>query len=234
MKLNKESFLQAISPVMDHLGYYYLKNLIETPPIFLGKRVSKESYLFLIIGREGFEKDHISIEMSLSFSTNPLLTGKDIPANNILRVDVIPVEKGELLIEKETDNSIWSLDKFSKTSDFYNSVTIAESCLLRDIAIKEALTRSKKMKMEVQMEEWVIDWYYNKDEAQLPLKEFLQYVPKEPVEDIPIKWFIVSEIIIKITWINCNKQQVFALAIQSYWKDYLDSQPMFYPENKDL
>ena len=91
MKLNKESFLQAISPVMNHLGYYYLKNLIETPPIFLGKRVSKESYLFLIIGREGFEKDHISIEMSLSISTNPLLTGKDIPANNILRVDVIPV-----------------------------------------------------------------------------------------------------------------------------------------------
>ena len=94
--------------------------------------------------------------------------------------------------------------------------------MLLDEAMIIALKQSKKMFLEVQLEKWVISWYHTKEDSQLPLMSFVRYTPKESAGSIDQKWFIIAEVILRVTWLPIDKDRVCSLATQSYWKFCLD------------
>ena len=234
MALKQETIMKTISREIQDLGYTYMKELVSGVPVVFGKRVCEDMYLFLLVGRERIGNNCLSIEMSISLSTNAFMLGRDIPSASIRRLDVILKEESNRFFVERDTGLFMSEEKVSNTTSLSNSVAIAETDILRDSRMIESLRKSKKLLVESQLEKWVI-CYYNKDISQLPFREFLNYTPSKPVDDIPMKWFFASDVVhFLIPWNRQEKDSVYYLALQSYWKDYLDSQPMFYPENKDL
>lgn len=225
MVLKKRAIVKIVYPIIKELGYSYLNGIVSDIPIVFAKKVPGELYLFLLIGRVLSENGCFSIEMSLSPSTNAGLTGRDIPVLSSRRLeDIIPIGEKYYSLKKNTEGVVWTIDMISNSSSFAECVSFAELSILRDSEMIEALRRSKKLLLEVQVEKWVISWYHEKEESQLSL-EFLQYTPKEGMSDIPLKWFLVAEEILMTAMLDRDKKRVYSLAIQSYWKDYLDSLP---------
>lgn len=232
MALKQITIVKTISKEIKDLGYTYLKELVSGVPVVFGKRVCEDMYLFLLVGRERIGKNCLSIEMSISLSANAFMLGRDIPSASIRRLDVIlKEESNHFFVERDT----WLFmpdEKIANTASLLKSVVNAEADILKDSRMIESLRKSKKILVEIQLEKWVIS-YYNKDVSQVPFREFLNYTPPKPVEDIPMKWFFASDVVhFLIPWNRQEKDSVYYLAIQSYWKYYLDSQPIYHSERE--
>ena len=207
MKYKFQTILKTVYPAIEKLGYSYLKDIAVGAPLVFAKKSKDDLFFILLIGREISDKDFFSIEISLSPSLNAGLTGRDIPSCSIRPLGV----------------KFWTLEMLSINSSLTDCITHAESEMLLDEAMIKELKRSKKLLYEVQLEKWVISCYHEKEESQLPLLDFIQYTPKESVGCIDLKWFIVAEVVLMMTWLRLDRDRVSLLATQAYWKDYLES-----------
>ena len=111
----------------------------------------------------------------------------------------------------------------SEDSTLAESLTHKENEMLNDETLIEELKQSKKLLLEVQLEKWVISWYQEKDESQLPLLSFIRYTPKESAGSIDLKWYVVAEVVLRVTWMPIDKDRVYSLATQAYWRHCLES-----------
>lgn len=207
MKSKRQAIVSIINPVIEKLGFHYMEDNSENTPIVFAKRSKSDLYFLILVGRVMSGTESFSIEITLSPSTNAELKGRDIPDRCTRRLD----------------KYIWTAEMLSKDSALTESIILAETEMLQDETMTKELKQSKKLLLEVQLENWVISWHRDKDESHLPLLGFIQFTPKEAAGGIDLKWFVVAEVILKVTWMPIDKDRVHSLATQAYWKYYLDS-----------
>ncbi len=135
--------MKTISREIQDLGYTYMKELVSGVPVVFGKRVCEDMYLFLLVGRERIRNNCLSIEMSISLSTNAFMLGRDIPSASIRRLDVILKEESNRFFVERDTGLFMSEEKVSNTTSLSNSVAIAETDILRDSRMIESLRKSK-------------------------------------------------------------------------------------------
>ena len=207
MKLKRQAIVNTLSPIVEKSGYSYMIDEEGNTPVVFAKKCTEKLYFSLLIGGEVSNDGAFSIEISLSSSTNAGLKGRDIPSRSICRL-------GE---------SFWTTEMLSDDSELIESITLAESHMLQDTTMIKELEQSKKLMLETQLEKWVISWYHEKEESKLPLLSFVRFTPKEPVDDIDLKWFVIAEIVLRVTWMQTDKRRVSSLGIQAFWKECLDA-----------
>lgn len=207
MRATRKAISSIIRPIVENLGYHYMEDNSGNTCIVFAKKSNNDLYSLILAGRVMSGDGSFSIEISLSPSTNPGLKGRDIPSSSIRQLGAL----------------FWTVDMLSKDSLLSECISIAENEMLLDEVMIIELKQSKKLLLEVQLEKWVISWYNEKEESQLPLFSFIQYTPKESIDGIDIKWFVVAEIVLRLTWVPMNKDRIYSLATQAYWKYSLDS-----------
>ena len=207
MKLKRQAIVNIITPVVERLGYHYMEDISGNTPIVFAKKSKDDLYFFILVGGVSSVNGSFSIELILSPSTNAGLKGLDIPGNNI----------------RQFPKSFWTAEMLSEDSTFTESLTHKENEMLNDETLIEELKKSKKLLLEVQLEKWVISWYQEKDESQLPLLSFIRYTPKESAGSIDLKWYVVAEVVLRVTWMPIDKDRVHSLATQAYWRHCLES-----------
>lgn len=206
MKLTKAKLIKRVKPGLELLGYSYFKDSITGSSGLFVKKLPNNFYISIGMNIHRFYEDCYTCDYYLSLTTCIYCLWGDIP-------DLCMRRPGELLTDDEIspsrDHDIWWSGDDS-VDVFLSVIKTTEPRLTNDIKLLNAIKISKDVNMLYHLANETINRV-----DYLPDITY-SYVPEKEIDNIPLKWFLAAESVLKQYEVNINFHQVKRLAADAY------------------
>jgi len=206
MKLTKAKLISRVKPGLTLLGYHWFKDSITGCDGLFVKKLPNNFYLSIGMNIHRFYEDCYTCDYYLSLTTCINCLWGDIPALSSKR-------PGELLSDEEIGSSRnhdiwWSGD--SSIVEFLSVIKITEPRFINNMELLNDIKRSNDVNLLYKLASETINSVDN-----LP-NIIYSYTPPKDIDNIPQKWFLAAEFVLKKFGDDINFHQVKRLAADAY------------------
>lgn len=213
MKLTKAKLINKLQDKIEALGYKYIKDSITGSDGLFIKRVSEQLFLSLGLVKSTLYDSKFTGSFYLSPTTRWGSVWGDIPKESYKRIGYFLNLAQQDAAGPNTDLPIndlwWNFNSEEDILSFISSIKKAEGICLSMVELRTRIVNSKEVK------ELVIqrDTFLARHSASFEnYKEEFKFLPKKPIDNIPLHWFKIAEsVLISLdTIVNANTVKLLA------------------------
>jgi hypothetical protein len=221
MKLKKNNLLELISEQLGKMGYKYIKDSSTGADCLFIKKIDNTFFLTLgfIISR--FYDEKFTASFYISKTTRWGSVWGDIPKESYSRVGnfLTSIERKELLDKEHCSEGVvdawWGVKELERIN-FFKALKIAENRLTNKRSLLKRVENSLDANELFEYSSLVLN---NIDKVSIE-NSSSNFTPDRLPDNIPKKWFIVAESVIKFKGGILNKNTVIQLASDS-WRQWI-------------
>jgi len=198
MKLTKNQLIKLTRGQLETLGYQEIRDSIGIANGLFVKLISKDIYLTLGFTISSFYDSMFTAAYYLSKTTLWGAVWDDIPEEGYKRVgDFLTKDERFRLLTEEycldgVIDSWWDAANKTDINKFIEAVSITEDRFLLQIDLIKKVNASREIGKLFELGNMVLDKVKSND---FTLYEY-KYIPKQPIDDIPMIWFQAAEVVL--------------------------------------
>lgn len=198
MKLSKAKLIKQVKPHLERLGFTEFKDTIEgTQGLFI-KKINEFYYLSLGLSIHRYYDTAFTGDYYLSKTTRWGAVWGDIPDKSYERPSFLLTQDERSIYPTDEINVKGSYDIWWDGSDeqsvldFLRVIELTESRFVNQIELINQIEHSQDVKTLSEYANKVKDtvWFIN-------LKDSYSFLPSKEIDDIPMSWFMASEVLLK-------------------------------------
>jgi len=218
MRITKKKLIIITKAGIENLGYKEIQDTITVAQGLYIKLIENGLYLSIGLTISRYHDSMFTASFYLSKTTNWATYGGDIPKQSYQRVGhlLTKEERNILLDEKYTKDGIndawWNAQNQKEVNNFIKTLNITEKRFLNQANLMIDIQNSKDVNELGKLAKMVI---HKVDHDNIDKFNY-QFIPKKPIDNIPIEWFKAAEIVIKSENAVLNINTVKLLAADAY------------------
>ncbi len=223
MKLSKAKLIKLTKPGLVRLGFKEFKDTKSGAQGLFCKKINSEYYLTLALTIHRYYYSAFVGEFTFSKCTTPYLDWGDMPKGMNIRLGHLLTPKERSFYHEDEFNISgasdiwWDGNNERSVSDFLNVVELTESRMINQTDLILKINQSKEINILA---------IYSKQVKNIVSANQVagkySFSPIKEVDDIPLIWFNVAEMVLKNNKDTLNYHTVIRLASDAYRQDQLD------------